>query len=104
MASLPWILELGSGAVQAADAGPSGSTTGWVIGYVIAIVVVLVVVALVVPILWMAHSIGTEAALINDSLQQSVRNTAALARLHTTIDSAEKIAAGLERGRHRLGG
>ena len=90
-------------AAAAAPAG-SGSTTGWVIGYAIAVVVVLVVVALVVPILWLAHSIGSEATMINDSLQQSVRNTAALAQLRSTIDSAEKIAAGLERGRHRLGG
>lgn len=92
------------GVRAAAESATSGSTTGWVIGYIIAIVVVLVVVALVVPILWMARSIGNEAAMINDSLRQSVRNTAALAQLRTTIDSAEKIAAGLERGRHRLGG
>ena len=52
--------------------------TGWVIGYVITIVVVLVVVALVVPILVLAGSIGKEAKMINDSLTESVRNTAAL--------------------------
>jgi hypothetical protein len=75
-----------------------------VIGYVIAIVIVVVVVALVVPILWLAHSIGREATMINDSLQESVRNTGALRQLRTTIESAEIIAAGLERGRHRLGG
>ena len=88
------------GLVAAADT----STTGWVIGYVIAIVVVLVVVALVVPILLLAKSIGDEAAVINDSLTQSVHNTAALAELNTTIEHAEVITAGLERGRHRLGG
>ena len=82
----------------------SDSTTGWVIGYTIAIVVVLVVVALVVPILMLAHSIGNEATQINDSLPESVDNTAALTELETTIDHAEVIVAGLERGRDRLGG
>ena len=80
------------------------SNTGWVIGYVIAIAVVLVVVALVVPILLLAHSIGGEAKHINDSLTDSVHNTAALAELNTTIASAEAITAGLRRGRQRLGG
>lgn len=90
---------------QAMDvAATSGSITGWVIGYVIAIVVVLVVVALVVPILMLAHKIGKQAKAIDDSLQESVRNTAALAGLRTTIDHAEVIVAGLQRGRTRLGG
>lgn len=80
------------------------STTGWVIGYVIAIVVVLAVVALVVPILLLARSIGTEAKMINDSLTESVHNTAALKELTTTIEHAEVIVAGLNRGRTRLGG
>jgi ABC-type Fe3+ transport system permease subunit len=80
------------------------STTGWVVGYTIAIVVVLVVVALVVPILWLAWSIGNQAEAINAHLQEAVTNTAALAGLNTTIESAETIVAGLERGRHRLGG
>jgi hypothetical protein len=88
----------------AAATSASGATTGWIVGYIIAIVVVVVVVALVLPILWMARSIGDEATMINDALQPTIRNTAALSRLRTTIDSAEKIAAGLERGRHRLGG
>ena len=44
----------------------SDSTTGWAIGYTVAIVVVLVVVALVVPILLLAHTIGNEAADIDD--------------------------------------
>ncbi len=78
--------------------------TGWLIGYVIAIVVVLVVVALVLPILVLAGSIGKEAKMINDSLTDSVRNTAALKGLNTTIDHAEVIVAGLNRGRTRLGG
>ena len=82
----------------------NGSITGWVIGYIIAIAVVLVVVALVVPILVLAGSIGKEAKMIDDSLKDSVRNTAALKDLRTTIDHAEVIVAGLARGRARLGG
>jgi ATP/ADP translocase len=82
----------------------TGSTLGWKVGYVITIVVVLVVVALVVPILLLAHRIGSQASAIDDSLQQSVTNTAGLAQLHTTIDLATKVIAGLTRGRHRLGG
>jgi hypothetical protein len=42
--------------------------------------------------------------MINDSLTTSVHNTAALKQLNTTIDHAEVIAAGLARGRNRLGG
>ena len=87
-----------------AAAASSGSTTGWVIGYTITIIEVLVVVALDVPILVLAHSIGDEAKMINDSLTESVRNTAALKELRTTIDHAEVITAGLARGRTRLGG
>jgi hypothetical protein len=85
-------------------AAASGDTTGWTIGYVITIAVVLVVVALVVPILLLARSIGKEAKMINDSLTQSVHNTAALKELRTTIDHAKVIVAGLARGRTRLGG
>jgi hypothetical protein len=85
-------------------AAASTSTTGWVVGYTIAIVVVLVVVALVVPILLLANSIGKEATMIDDSLTESVHNTAALKELHMTIDHAEVITAGLSRGRTRLGG
>jgi Protein of unknown function (DUF2561) len=82
----------------------SDSTTGWVVGYTIAIIVVLVVVALVVPILLLARAIGEEATQINDALGQAVHNTAALAQLRTTSESAEVIVAGLQRGRARLGG
>ena len=78
--------------------------TGRAVGYTVGIVVVLVVVALVVPILLLAHRIGKQAAAIDASLQQSVTNTAGLAGLHTTIESAETIVAGLNRGRKRLGG
>ncbi|HEU0241991.1 MAG TPA: hypothetical protein VKB59_17125 [Micromonosporaceae bacterium] len=80
------------------------SITGWVVGYVITFVVVIVVVALVVPILVLAHSIGKEATMIDDSLTESVHNTAALKQLQTTIEHAEVITAGLRRGRTRLGG
>jgi hypothetical protein len=85
-------------------AATSDSTTSWAIGYTIGIVVVLVVVALVVPILLLARSIGQQAAAINDSLTESVHNTAALAELRTTNEAAGVIVAGLERGRHKLGG
>ena len=78
--------------------------TGWAIGYTVGIVVVIVVVALVVPILMLAHRIGKQAAAIDESLQQSVQNTAGLAGLQTTIESAGIIVAGLNRGRTRLGG
>jgi hypothetical protein len=82
----------------------AGSTTGWTIGYVVTIVVVLVVVALVVPILVLAHRIGNQAATLDDSLTESVDNTAALKELNTTIDHVTVIVAGLKRGRQRLGG
>jgi len=85
-------------------AAAGGSTTGWAIGYTITIMVVLVVVALVVPILLLARAIGGQAQTIDDSLAESVRNTAALKELATTIEHAETIVAGLERGRTRLGG
>ncbi|GII26552.1 hypothetical protein [Planosporangium mesophilum] len=85
-------------------AAAAGETTGWIIGYAITIVVVLVVVALVVPILVLAASIGKEAKMINDSLTESVHNTAALSELTKTINHAEVIVAGLNRGRTRLGG
>jgi len=78
--------------------------TGWLVGYIIGIVVVLVVVALVVPILMLARKIGNEAKLIDDSLKQSVINTAALADLATTNTMAINVVEGLKRGRTRLGG
>lgn len=90
--------------MSALAAAASGSTTGWAIGYTVGIIVVLVVVALVVPILLLAHAIGKDAADINDQLTLAVHNTAALKELTTTIDHAEVIVAGLNRGRTRLGG
>ncbi len=78
--------------------------TGWLVGYIIGIVVVLVVVALVVPILVLASKIGSEAQLIDESLQMSVQNTAALADLSSTNQMAVNVIQGLERGRKRLGG
>lgn len=80
------------------------ASTGWTIGYVIGIVVVLVVVALVVPIVLLANRIGRQAGAIDASLGDSVRNTAALSELNTTIEHATTIIAGLQRGRARLGG
>ena len=70
----------------------------------IGIVVVLAVVALVVPILVLARSIGGQAQRINSDLGSAVVNTAALAELTTTIESAEIIVDGLRRGRQKLGG
>jgi hypothetical protein len=80
------------------------ASTGWTVGYVVGIVVVLVVVALVVPILLLAHRIGRQAGEIDASLGDSVRHTAALTELNTTIDHATQIIGGLQRGRARLGG
>ncbi|MDP3967887.1 MAG: hypothetical protein Q8Q02_06360 [Nocardioides sp.] len=80
------------------------ANAGWTLGYVIGLVVVVVVVALVVPILLLAHRIGDQAGVINESLAESVTNTAGLAGLRTTIEHAGAIVAGLHRGRERLGG
>jgi hypothetical protein len=85
-------------------AATSTSTTSWGIGYAIGIAVVVVVVALVVPILLLAHAIGNQAEDIDESLTQAVHNTAALSELNTTNEAAGVIIAGLERGRHKLGG
>lgn len=82
----------------------ASENTGWVIGYSIGIAVVLVVVALVVPILILAHRIGRQAQLIDDSLARSVENTAALNDLTTTNTMAINVVEGLKRGRQRLGG
>lgn len=82
----------------------AAENTGWVVGYTIGIVVVLVVVALVLPILLLARKIGNEAKAIDDSLQKSVVNTAALADLANTNTMAINVINGLERGRKRLGG
>lgn len=82
----------------------TASNTGWVVGYTIGIIVVLVVVALVVPILVLAHRIGQQAELINESLAKSVRNTAALNDLSKTNQMAINVIEGLKRGRERLGG
>lgn len=77
---------------------------GWNLGFVIAIVVITAVVALVAPILVLAGRIGRQAPMINEALEQSYRNTLTLADLRQTIDHAEVIIGGLERGRARLGG
>ena len=78
--------------------------TGWIIGYTIGIVVVLVVVALVVPILLLANRIGKQELDIDAALGEAVVHTDSLKGLATTIDSADRITAGLARGRARLGG
>jgi hypothetical protein len=79
-------------------------TAGWQAGYTIGVIVVIAIVALVVPILVLAHLIGKQAKDIDESLQESVANTAALSGLQATIESAETITAGLRRGRIKLGG
>jgi hypothetical protein len=78
--------------------------SGWVAGYAIGTAVVAVVVALVSAILGYARSIGDEAPKINAALADAERNTAPLGALRTTIDDADAIVAGLQRGRARLGG
>ena len=82
----------------------AAENTPWVVGYTIGIVIVLVVVALVVPILVLAKRIGNEAKAINDSLGNSVENTAALNGLNSTNQMAVNVIEGLKRGRNRLGG
>ncbi len=77
---------------------------GWYLGFIIAIVVIAAVVALVAPILVLAGRIGRQAPLINEALQRSYQNTAALTELRETIDHAEVIIKGLERGRAALEG
>lgn len=80
------------------------SNTPWVVGFGIGFAIVLVVVVLVVPILLLARRIWKQAEAVNAGLQAAVINTAALAHLETTIESAEAIVEGLRRGRTRLGG
>lgn len=78
--------------------------SGWIAGYTIGTGVVTIVVGLVSAILTYARSIGDDALKINESLQQAERNTAPLGALRTTIDDANAIVGGLQRGRTRLGG
>jgi hypothetical protein len=73
-------------------------------GYSIGTGVVAIVVALVSAILAYAQSIGDDALRINESLRHAENNTAALGALRTTIDDANAIVGGLQRGRTRLGG
>jgi hypothetical protein len=77
---------------------------GWTVGYAIGTALVAVVVALVSAILAYARSIADEAPKINAALQDAERNTAPLGALRTTIDDADAIVGGLQRGRTRLGG
>ena len=78
--------------------------TGWHVGLIIGLVVVVAVVALVTPIIVLAQRIGQQAPRIDAALREAEANTQPLAALSTTIEHAETIVAGLERGRHRLGG
>ncbi len=88
----------------ARDSGAGTRGSGWIAGYTIGTGLVAVVVALVSAILAYAKSIGEEAPKINAALQEAERNTAPLGALRTTIDDANAIVGGLERGRARLGG
>jgi hypothetical protein len=84
---------------------PAGTgQTAWVTGYAIGTTVVAVVVVLVSAILAYAQSIAEEAPKINAALKKAERNTAPLAALQTTIEDADAITSGLQRGRVRLGG
>jgi hypothetical protein len=83
---------------------PDADLTGWNVGLIIGLVVVVAVVALVTPIILLARRIGQQASRVDAALRHAERNTAPLAALTTTMDHAETIVAGLERGRHRLGG
>jgi hypothetical protein len=78
--------------------------TGWNVGLIIGLVVVVAVVALVTPIIVLARRIGQQARRVDSALRRAEVNTEPLAALRTTIDHAETIVAGLERGRQRLGG
>jgi hypothetical protein len=89
---------------QAQDSRADTRGSGWIAGYSIGTGVVAVVVALVSAILAYARSIGDEAPKINAALQDAERNTAPLGALQTTIDDANAIVGGLQRGRVRLGG
>jgi hypothetical protein len=78
--------------------------SGWTLGLIIGLVVVVAVVALVTPIILLARRISRQAPRINTALIKAETNTAPLAGLAVTIEHAETIVAGLERGRARLGG
>jgi hypothetical protein len=91
-------------AAQAPVVPSEANLFGWYLGFAIAVVVIAVVVALVAPVLVLAARIARQAPQINAGLQQAYRNTLPLADLRQTIDHAEVIIGGLERGRARLGG
>jgi hypothetical protein len=86
------------------DSAAGSRRSGWVAGYSIGAGVVAAVVGLVSAILAYARSIGDEAPKINAALGDAERNTAPLGALNTTIDDANAIVGGLQRGRARLGG
>ncbi len=94
MQRIAWVKQPGAGSHR----------TGWIAGYAIGTGVVAVVVTLVTAILTYAESIGDEAPKINAALRDAERNTAPLGALRITIDDANAIVAGLQRGRARLGG
>jgi len=83
---------------------PAATRNAWIAGYAIGTAVVAVVVALVSAILAYAQAIGDEAPKINAALKDAEHNTAPLGALRDTIDDANAIVGGLQRGRERLGG
>jgi hypothetical protein len=87
-----------------APARRSNRQSAWKAGYAIGSAVVAVVVVLVSAILAYARSIGDEAPKISAALKDAERNTEPLGALRTTIDDADAIVGGLQRGRARLGG
>jgi hypothetical protein len=90
--------------IKARPAGAGNRQSRWIAGYAVGGAVVAVVVALVSAILAYAQSIGNEAPKINTALKDAERNTAPLGALRTTIEDADAIVGGLQRGRARLGG
>jgi hypothetical protein len=89
---------------RAQDSDADARRAGWIAGYTIGTGVVAVVVALVSAILAYAQEIGDEAPKIGSALQDAEHNTEPLGALRTTIDDANAIVGGLQRGRARLGG
>jgi hypothetical protein len=89
-----------------AHAAPTAADNrnAWIAGYAIGATVVAAVVALVSAILAYAQSIGDEAPKINAALKDAEHNTAPLGALRATIEDANAIVGGLQRGRERLGG
>jgi hypothetical protein len=77
---------------------------GWYLGFAIAVVVIAVVVARVARSWSSPHGSPVRFHRSTGPCNQSYRNMLPSAALRQTIDHAEVILGGLERGRARLGG